>query len=170
MKISLVMLACLICCGVTSAADADPRLRIIADPPPINMPLWSEPNSKFKPWFDDCHARIAREMDKNPKSDLLKGGLACTFLLEADGNISDLFIYQSARSKEIDDNALNVINQAAPFEKPPEELLHKRRVLVIFTRGNDFRIQFDANEYKMWKDRDAEFQAVKQNHLKSSSN
>jgi hypothetical protein len=128
-------------------------------------PTWKKLDDSA--WANSCRTRIDNSLEQHKSFGPLPGLIMCTFLLEPDGRISDLFIYSSRQSKETNRMAMEIVSDSAPFAKPPEELLHKQRLAVSFQQGigsfhqgrfRDFEVMMNSKEFKGAGDRDAMFE------------
>jgi hypothetical protein len=125
-------------------------------------PIFVKPSFKLRPWFDDCDNRIKHALEQEPRATTFHGRIACIFLLEPDGNISDLFAVSDESSKSMRDVFMKIVKRAAPFNRPVDELLHKERIQVEFRRYPQVEVSMDLRSYRYQKDPDEEFQQLKQ--------
>jgi len=123
-------------------------------------PNWNKPSALFQTWFDDCSLKISRVIQSDPAAKSIDTDISCTFMLEEDGNISDLSVYGGRGSAALNATALSIVNKAAPFNRPSELLLHKRRLLVKFSKYPKFDVLLDYFDYQNG-DRDWIFQRRK---------
>jgi hypothetical protein len=128
----------------------------------ILSPSWNEPPDALRPWFNDAKAKIEKAITANTIK--FDDELSVAFLLDENGGVEDpIFVTSVAnRNKEQAEAILSLLNKCVPFDKPPDELLHKQRLLLLFRHYPKFFLQMDTFAgYKMWKDRDMTFQDMK---------
>ncbi len=79
-------------------------------------------------------AHVSRKIRKNwPKPEVdERKELTVSFLVDKDGEISELKVLKSTGSEEIDQNGLDAITKSAPFEKPPEEMKTPKKLRLSF--------------------------------------
>jgi hypothetical protein len=115
-------------------------------------PRWMRPSLKLRSWSDDCEHRIAvarEHMSETP----IDAATCCTFYVEPNGDIGDLFTWKSSGSTKTDKLALKCIRDAVPFSKPPAEFADKQRILVLFTTKPSVEVLIDIKSYRNSRDR-----------------
>lgn len=103
-------------------------------------PVWVKLSIKLLPWFDSCKTKLERALQTENLQ--LTGTVSCTFYLDSNGTVVDLFTWMrsSARDAEL---ISNLIRASSPFNAPPIELLEKRRILITITRDGQIRLELD---------------------------
>jgi hypothetical protein len=129
----------------------------------IVSPCWSEPPDALSPWFNTAKIKIEKAISANTNK--FDDELSVAFLLDENGGVEDpiiVHVNNVAREKAQAEAIVNLLNKCIPFEKPPDELLHKQRILLLFRNYPKFFLEMDTFAgYKIWKDRDQTFQDMK---------
>jgi hypothetical protein len=122
-------------------------------------PYWIDPPTNLSPWFEIVKYKINRLLLES-KTYKFHNGARVAFLLDNDGQVVDPMILSYPKGDEKDDQKLlDLIRTTELFDKPPAELLHKQRLLLMFADYPKFSLQLDGFQgYKLWKDRDQTFQ------------
>ncbi len=79
-------------------------------------------------------AHISRKIRKNwPKPEVdERKELTVSFLVDKDGEVSELKVLKSTGSEEMDQNGLDAITKSAPFEKTPTEMKTPKKLRLSF--------------------------------------
>src|ERR1700678_3829095 len=84
------------------------------------------------PWFTECAARIKASALKQPKEVFGNNSVSCTFNLKENGDIYNVRIQQTSGDPAMDQAALAVLRESAPFEAASDALAYKKEILVEF--------------------------------------
>jgi TonB family protein len=87
------------------------------------------------PWFNECAARIKATALKQPKEVVGNNSVFCTFNLRENGDIYNLKIQHTSGDPAVDEAALAVLRESAPFKPASDALAYEKQILVEF-RGN----------------------------------
>jgi hypothetical protein len=94
---------------------------------------------KVQPWLDGIQLRIRQQPEfKKLVQHVGNRIVHCTFKLGSKGDLADLKIAGGRSDSGTNDQAfLKLIQKAAPFGRPPNDLPYKMRTLISFTHDLD---------------------------------
>jgi hypothetical protein len=103
-------------------------------------PFWNEPSSVLRPWFNTAKARIEKVLVVNTIK--FDDELSVAFLLDENGGVEDPIVTNNVTKDSAQAEAVvDLLKKCVPFDKPPDELLHKQRILLLFRHYPNFFLQ-----------------------------
>jgi hypothetical protein len=128
-KLLIASLTVWLVCGPCSADNFKPIIKESDCGGDDEWPVWTLPTPVNETWLTTMKERIGNAFYRTVEGEQIKTRLECTFLLDDQGNVQDLFVWSSYSSKGTNEEALKAIRTCGPYKNPPDALL---RLIICF--------------------------------------
>jgi TonB family protein len=93
----------------------------------------AHPYPELEQWFDSCTRRIKTVVDHEPQTQTNSmRGIMCRFSIAKNGTIYDLSFWSRSRDRAVNERALQIIRDAAPFAPLPEGVAWSNEAVFEF--------------------------------------